>query len=46
MPTEPVVGVLALQGDVREHLAMLDRLRCAPRSRYADLPSWPTSTRW
>ncbi len=31
MPT-PVIGVLALQGDVREHLAALDRLGASPRA--------------
>lgn len=28
---QPVIGVLALQGDVREHLAMLDRAGASPR---------------
>ncbi len=41
MGTEPVVGVLALQGDVREHLAMLAGCRARPISvrRTAELDS-------
>ncbi len=41
----PTVGVLALQGDVREHLAMLEACgaRAVPVRRPA---SWPPSTGW
>ena len=35
MSTAPVVGVLALQGDVREHLAMLERAGAHSRRRCA-----------
>ena len=46
MSAEPVVGVLALQGDVREHLRDARRLWCARCSQYGDLPSWTASTPW
>ena len=41
----PVIGVLALQGDVREHVAALSRAGCG-RCRCAGPPSWTPSTRW
>ena len=40
MTAAPTIGVLALQGDVREHLAALEPVRRRARCRSAGRPSW------
>ena len=42
----PRVGVLALQGDTREHLAALREAGAEAIDRAAAAPNWIPSTRW